>query len=86
MTLTLPSFNVELSLDITAAGDWLPAIGEECWTPNLLEHKGEPLCFNWNDTENDRFLMLQRRVHKREMDAFRQQVDINRLFFAVFYS
>jgi hypothetical protein len=77
------SRDVSIGVEIVLAADWIPAPGEECWTPNLMEPKGAPLCFAWDGTHTDYHLLISRRIHKKETQAYQQQVSLQRLLYAV---
>ena len=75
---------VVVTLDVVLGEKWMPRQRELCWTPNLMESKGEPFSFQWDSrVHNHHELLLQRRVHRTEMQAFAQQVSLNKVFYGL---
>ena len=74
-TIVTESTAISVSLDLVMAESWEPKQNDECYTPNLMEEKGEPYYFLW-DAHNDNFRKLHsgRRVHKTVVKAYQQQV------------
>jgi hypothetical protein len=75
---------VVVSLEVILGEQWMPRPKETCWTPNLMESKGEPYSFQWDSrVHNHHELLLQRRVHRTELQAYAQQVSLNKAFYAL---
>lgn len=75
---------ISVTLDVVLAAPWRPEQFEVCWTPNLMESKGEPYSFEWDSRVHSHHeLLVQRRVHKTELQAYAQQVSLHKVFYAL---